>query len=507
MNCFLKSFRQLLLITAAVLMAVQLWANNTKPAPAKTQTYSSQFENVLGTSFEMKLQTSSAKKAALAEKIALKEIERLSKILSAYDAESEFSQWMRTQNTPVKTAPELIEVLGLFDTWKNNTNGAINPAFETISQLWKNAATAQVTPSAAALQAAVTTANQQHWAIDYKNSTVTHLTNAPLVLNTFVKSYIINKATEKVMAATGIQYVVMNIGGDILVRGNSSETISITNPQANAINDAALDIIKVQNQFVATSGNYRRGYLINNQWYSHIINPATGMPATGVLSATVIASNATDAGALATAFNVLSVEACMQLASQFKDIAYLIITNSGAQIQSSNWVSAATPQLSVVVTATNSPNQWDPAFELTINLELAKFEGPYRRPFVAIWVEDKDKAPVRNLAVWFNKPRWLHDLRAWYRTNYAKFNMESGALSNISSATRSAGKYAIKWDGKDDKGEYVKNGTYTVHIEVAREHGTYQLISQEVKINNKTSKIELAPNAEVASASLEVKKK
>lgn len=507
MNRFLKSFRQLLVITAAVLVTTPLWAKNHKPAPVKTQTYFSQFENVLGTSFEMKLQTSSAKKAAQAETIALQEIERLSKILSAYDAQSQFSQWMRTQNIPVKTAPELIEVLDLFDTWKKNTNGAINPAFETISQLWKNAAATQVLPSAAALEAAVTATNQQHWAIDYKNGTVTHLTTAPLVLNTFVKSYIINKATEKIIATTGIQDVVMNIGGDILVKGNTAEPISITNPQATAVNDAALAIIKVQNQFVATSGNYRRGYLINNQWYSHIINPATGMPATGVLSATVIANNATDAGALATAFNVLPVEACKQLASRFSGVAYLIVTNDGQQIQSSNWVAEAAPQQPVLVTATNSPNQWDPAFELTVNLELAKFEGPYRRPFVAIWVEDKDNKPVRNLAVWFNKPRWLHDLRAWYRANYATFNPEAGTLSTISSATRSAGKYAIKWDGKDDKGGYVKTGTYTVHIEVAREHGTYQLISQEVKINNKNNKIELAPNAEVASASLEVKKK
>jgi len=150
---------------------------------------------------------------------------------------------------------------------------------------------------------------------------------------------------------------------------------------------------------------------------------------------------------------------------------------------------------------------WDTKYELVVNLELAQIEGPYRRPFVAIWVVDKDKNPVRTLTVWYNKPRWLHDLRAWYSANYSKFNPEAGTIGSVSSATRPAGKYAIKWDGKDDKGELVKTGTYTINIEVAREHGSYQLTTQEIKINNKTTKIDIAGNPEVAGASIEVKKR
>ena len=134
-------------------------------------------------------------------------------------------------------------------------------------------------------------------------------------------------------------------------------------------------------------------------------------------------------------------------------------------------------------------------------------QGPARRPFVAIWVEDKDKTPLRTISLWYNKPRWLHDLRAWYSANYGKYNVESGTINSITSATRTPGKYAIKWDGKDDKGEFVKTGNYTINIEVVREHGTYQIITQEVKVNNKENKIELTANTEVASASIEVKKK
>jgi thiamine biosynthesis lipoprotein len=67
-----------------------------------------------------------------------------------------------------------------------------------------------------------------------------------------------------------------------------------------------LDKLMISNKAVATSGNYRRGQLINGKWYSHIIDPRTGEPAGEVISATVVSPNATDAGALATAMNVLT---------------------------------------------------------------------------------------------------------------------------------------------------------------------------------------------------------
>lgn len=493
----------------AITITFLSWNLPIKTIGKSSTIYVSQYENVLGTSFEMKVKTKSSKEASTAETIALNEINRLSKILSAYDSQSEFSIWMCTQNKPIKVSKELIDVLSLFDKWRLNTKGALNPAFEVVSQLWKQAEKTQALPSNKAIKTALLEINQQHWAIDYENKTLTHLTNTPLVLNTFVKSYIIDQATKKVIENTDVENVVINIGGDILVSGNQTEDIEITNPKASAVNDKALDFVKIQNKFIATSGNYRRGNLIENQWYSHIIDPRTGIPANNIISATVISNNATDAGALATTFNVMTIKESIQLANQFQDVAFLIIDKNGNQIQSDNWKSFQTvkEKKSTENSIEISKDEWDPNFELIVNLELAKFNGPYRRPFVAIWIENEDKTPVRTLTVWYNKPRWIRDLKSWYRVNYSTYNVESQTINSVSSATRPAGKYAIKWDGKDDKGEYIKKGNYIVNIEVVREHGSYQLITKEIKINNKTIEIELPSNQEVASASIEVKKK
>lgn len=64
-----------------------------------------QHENVLGTSFEIKLTAANQTAARQGEAAALAEIDRQAKILSAYDSASEFSRWTRTRNQDVKVSP------------------------------------------------------------------------------------------------------------------------------------------------------------------------------------------------------------------------------------------------------------------------------------------------------------------------------------------------------------------------------------------------------------------
>ncbi len=141
-------------------------------------------------------------------------------------------------------------------------------------------------------------------------------------------------------------------------------------------------------------------------------------------------------------------------------------------------------------------------FELNIDFELSRFEGRSLRPFVAVWVENEKSESVRTLALWYNNNRWLPDLKRWYAKHFEKAQ-KPDFTDAVTGATRSAGKYTLKWDLKDDNGNPVEAGKYTVHIEAARERGTYQLISREIELNEEPKRIDLEGGIEIAMAVIE----
>ena len=499
--------KRLTLITLIGIVSLSAFINHAANQPAF---YSSSFENVLGTSFDMRVKALNEVDADKAEMAALAEIDRLSAILSSYDPNSEFSRWQRTNATPVAISKELQEVFVLFEQWQSATGGAIDPSVGTAINMWKEAEKAQTLPSTEKIEAVLAKMDLKHWDLDNSNGTITHLSNAPLVFNTFTKSYILDKVASKVAAIPGISGVSVNIGGDITVRGEMNESIRIADPALKSDNSVSSYSLQVANKTIATSGNYKRGYSIAGQWYSHIIDARNGKPAAHVLSATVIADKGTDAGALATAFNILSPEETALLAAE-KQVAYQLLLANGDEIHNAAWSALLKSDVNKLhptsTSASLKDKEWDKSYEVNINFELARFEGRFRRPFVAVWVEDSKKNTVKTLALWYNKPRWLPDLKEWYRKNNGKYSPETKDIATISSATRPPGSYILKWDGKDEEGKNVAADTYTIYIEAAREHGTYQLIKQEVVCKGKAQEWVLKGNEEVSAATVSYKKK
>ena len=468
--------------------------------------YVTHHENVLGTSLELSLDAETPAAADRAEAAALAEIDRLAKILSSYDKTSEFSQWFQTGGQAVAVSPELLEVLSLFDRWRTATYGALDPAAEAINRVWNNAAKKNRMPSESELAAAVSAVQQKHWSIDAASSRVTHLSGTPLALNSFTKSYIIGKAANAALAIGGVTGAVVNIGGDLVVRGDREQIVDIADPLSGAENTPPISRITVRNRAVATSGNYKRGVEIGGRHYSHIVDPRTGQPADQIVSATVVASDPADAGALATAFSVLNPAESKRLAATVPGAEYLLIARTGQRIASSGWSKLEILPMLLAVQAGGAP--WNPEYELIVTLALNRIEGQRtRRPYVAMWIDDKDKFPVRTVALWFDKTRWLPELKAWNHDDRIRALAEGTDItSTVSSATRPPGKYVVKWDGKDNAGKLVKPGKYTVVIEVSREHGTYQVYRQEMDFSGVPKQINLTGNVEVESATLDYRK-
>ncbi|SNT19189.1 Thiamine biosynthesis lipoprotein ApbE [Granulicella rosea] len=475
----------------------------TKPVNEETGTRVFHHENVLGTSLELKLRVADSARAAKAENAVLAEIDRCDRILSAWRADSEFSRWASTQGTAVPVSAELMDVLYLFDGWRRQTGGALDASAESATRLWRQAALTGVAPTAAERAAVVRQMQAPHWTLDRVAGTATHLDDAPLALNSFAKSYIAGRAADAALAA-GAKGVLLNIGGDLVMRGDWTERVAIADPRADAENDEPIDMVRVANRALATSGTYRRGVELDGAHLSHILDPRTAEPAMHVLSATVIAPDASEAGALATAFSVMKPFESEALAAQLRQVDYLLVLADGRRVESPGWAAHQLPR--IVRTAYLPPVKAAQNLDLVITLELARINDPrYRRPYVSVWVEDKDRYPVKTIALWFDKVRWLPDLKGWYRDDQVRSLAEGTDLSTtISAATRPPGKYTLRWDGRDNAGKPVKPGKYTLCIELAREHGGHQLVEQVIDFDGRTAaKFTLPGGAELAGATLD----
>lgn len=495
---------KILLFTGVLLLVGSSFSVPSSTYHERFNWYTAQYENVLGTSMDVSVKSSNEAVAEQATAVMIAEIKRLSDILSIYESTSEISKWKKTLGIPVKVSSELMEVLQLFDYWHQQTGGAIQAGYEAIGNVWKNAANLKQMPNQSDITNAVIKAQQQHWTLDPVKGTATHLTDVPLVLNTFTKSFIIQKAVEAAKKLTGVQSVSLNIGGDVVVSGADAITLPLTDPFHAGGNEVSLTSLSVSNKAVATSGNYRRGVSILGKWYSHIIDPRTGWPADNIASATVVARDAVIAGALATAFTILTPDESKQLATRYPGIEYLLVDKSGKTFTSENWSAHLPDVKNTLAEKSQVANQgWNKGHQLQIDLEIARISEQFvHRPFVAVWVQDANQKPVKLLSIWFNKPKWLRDLREFYKNYGANFSPGAMAMSAAAGATRSAGKYTLVWDGKDEAGNYVPAGTYTIQIEAAREHGTYQIMSGNIECGKKAAAITIPGNVEIAAANV-----
>jgi thiamine biosynthesis lipoprotein len=514
---------RILSVVSAAALALALTSVGGSTIGAREQIFTSRFENVLGTSLDLKVLASSRAQAEHAEAAVLNQMDRESRILSSWSPDSEFSRWSRTHNQPVTVSPELLEVLSMYDRWRTRTNGALNASAGEVIGVWQAAERTHRPPSKESLNAAVAIAGAPQWTLDPAHRTATHTGNAALVLASFTKSYIMDHAAAAAMRE-GIQSVVLNVGGDIVVRGFLTEPVDIADPRDDAENADPLTRVLLHDRAIATSGDYRRGFDIEGRHYSHIVDPRTGMPAENIISSTVIAPRPSDAGALATAFSVLKPEESAKLAASMPGVAYLLVRADGERIESNGWAAFESHKVPVQIAAAIRPRRaltsrldvapavpaaapWDPTMELTINFDLAPVGGSTKRPFVGAWIEDTDHFQVKTLAVWYHEDRWVTEMKAWFRSDRMRAMADGKEIfRSISSATRPPGKYTLKWEGKDNDGKLVKNGKYTVWLEVVREHGTYQMMKQEMDLTGTPKVITFPANTEVVSSSFDYHK-
>ena len=480
---------------------------------AKAKEYQTFHENVLGTSLEIVLAVDDVNDAKRAESSLLDEIDRLGAIYSHYDPESEFSKLLSAPVGEQKSiSSELASTLRLCEHWTRLSGGVFEPAVAVLSDRWILAEVQNVLPSNAQLKKTISKVSARHWQLDSANKQVVRSSDVPLSLDAIAKGVILDRVCNFVLQSNhNITGVMLNLGGDIRIAGNIVAEVTVADPNADAIGAGPHSSLLLSDRAVATSGRSERHFEVAGKKYSHIIDPRTGRPAAETTSATVIADHASTADAVATICSVLSVAESLGLVNSLAGVECMLINAAGVVTTSANWPGDES-RTSTVDSDTDSvdsdTDDGNAEPQLLVQFEIAKPSSArrYRRPYVAVWIEDQDGIPVKTLCLFLMQnnpgPRWYRDLRRWYADDQLRrLADDTDLIKTVSKPTRNPGKYKVIWNGKDDSGKVVEPGEYTVLIEAAREHGSYQLMKRKFTIGESFEET-FKPNEEFSTASI-----
>jgi len=189
----------------------------------------------------------------------------------------------------VPVSPELAAMLSDAQALSKQSNDLFNPAIGGLIALWgfhADAPQAQV-PDAAAIR---------HWVNRQPRMRDLHLENGSvwsdnpavqLDLGGYAKGRALDDAV-RILKAHGIRNALVNIGGNVIALGMHGERpwrVGIQHPRKSGTL-AVLDLRA--GEAIGTSGDYQRYFEAGGRRYSHLIDPRSGSPASGMQSVTVL---------------------------------------------------------------------------------------------------------------------------------------------------------------------------------------------------------------------------
>lgn len=295
----------------------------------------------MGTRFEITATADNKSLAIESVKKGIAEIQRIETLISSWKSTSQTSEINRNAGIrPVVVDQELYDLIERSLKVSSLTQGAFDISFASMDRLYHFDRAEHQLPTVVVLQEAISK-------IDYKNI-ILNRNDRSVFLKTsemrigfggIGKGYAANRAKQVMMSIEGVKGGVVNASGDLIVWGDNGNgdawPIQISDPKD--INKS-LGSIAIKNASVVTSGDYEKYFTNNGKRYAHIINPSTGVPTTGIKSATIVCPDAELGDALATALFVLGAEGGMELINTLKNTEALLITDNDEVLTSNKLI-------------------------------------------------------------------------------------------------------------------------------------------------------------------------
>ena len=269
----------------------------------------------------------------------IKEIQRIEKLLTTFNEESETSLINKYAGlSPVSVSRETFDIIERSIRISRVTQGSFDITYGSIDKrLWNFDVNMKELPDKETARKMVRLINYRNIILDDENCTVFLKEKGMRIgFGGIGKGYAAERA-RYVMKAAGAESGIVNASGDLttwgLQPGGKPWTIGIANPN---VSNELFSYLDITDMAIATSGNYEKFVMINGKKYSHTIDPRTGLPVSGIKSVTIITLNAEIADAMATPVMIMGIKAGMDLINQMKDIETIVIDDNNILYSSKN---------------------------------------------------------------------------------------------------------------------------------------------------------------------------
>jgi thiamine biosynthesis lipoprotein len=293
---------------------------------------------LMGSRFDITVLAMNGEEANRAIDLAVGEISRIEKLISSWDPGSQTSMINEhAGGTPVVVDAELFDLITRATGISKLTDGAFDISYASMDRIWKFDGSMTEMPDPETIKASVAKVGYQNILLDKANKTV--LLKYPgmkIGFGAIGKGYAADKARALLMEK-GVRAGIINASGDMATWGRQANgeewKVAITNPLDK---NKAFALMPISDGAVVTSGNYEKFVTFGGKRYTHIIDPRTGYPASGLLSVTVFAPSAELADALATSVFVMGREVGLNRIDQMPKIECIIIDEHGGISTSKN---------------------------------------------------------------------------------------------------------------------------------------------------------------------------
>jgi len=270
--------------------------------------------------------------------LAVSEITRIEKLISSWDSKSQTSQINRnTGIKPVIVDKELFDLIGRALAISQLTDGAFDISYASMDRVWKFDGSMTEMPSDVNIRRSLEKVGYKSIVLDANESSVfLREKGMKIGFGAIGKGYATDKA-KALLIEKGVSSGIINASGDMNTWGNQVNgedwKVAITNPLDK---NKAFALLPITNGAVVTSGNYEKQVTFNGKRYSHIIDPRTGYPSSGIISVTVFTPKAELADALATSVFVMGKDVGLNRINQLPNIECIIIDDKGNLYTSNN---------------------------------------------------------------------------------------------------------------------------------------------------------------------------